>query len=135
MTNPAADPDTLTDAALAAETEGTILALMSAIGAGNPIADVLRRRLATLEAATIARRKAQEAWERWIPGHRAIVLTMWHAEDLARAEGSNTTKPSWRPGGIGLRTVAETLGGPPPVPFSTPESGGPARLPGGESRT
>lgn len=126
MTIPVSDPDTLPDAALATETEGTIVALMTAIGAGNPVADVLRRRLATLEATAIARRKAQEAWERWTPGHRAIVLTMWHAEDLARAEGSNTTKAIWRPGHIGLRTVAEALGGPPPVPFTTPESGGPA---------
>lgn len=126
MTSPVPDPATLTDGQIAVELSRTITALLTAIGTGSAIADVLRRRVATLEAESIARRKRQEAWERWTLGHRAIVLARWHAEDLARAEGGGTDKPIWRPGHIGLRTVAEALGGPPPVPFTTPESGGPA---------
>jgi hypothetical protein len=129
VTTPVPDPATLTDGQIAVELSRTITALLTAIGTQNAIADVLRRRVATLEAESIARRKRQEAWERWTLGHRAIVLTMWHAEDLARAEDSNTSKPMWRPGNIGLRTVAEALGGPPPQPFTTPESGGPMPLP------
>lgn len=125
MTDPVPDPATLTDGQIAVELSRTITALLRAIDAQSEVADVLRRRVATLEAESIARRKKQEAWDRWSLGLRAIRLQEWHAEDLARAEGSNTTKPVWRPGNIGLRTVAEALGGPPPQPFTTPESGGP----------
>jgi hypothetical protein len=126
MTNPVADPATLDDPDLKAEAAKTIRVLLMVLSTQSPSADVLRRRVAALEAEIVTRAKRQEVWNRWTFGHRAIVLTKWHAEDLARAAGTDTSRPIWRPGHIGRRTVAEALGGPPPQPFTTPESGGPA---------
>jgi len=120
------DPATLSDEDLAREAETAIANLITAIRDKDPKADDLRKAVASLEAEQDTRRKKNARWRVLTLGRKAILLWSWHVEDLEREAGLRSDPPVWRPAGIGIRPVAVALGSPPPTPFSTPESGGPA---------
>lgn len=120
------DPATLSDEDLAREAETAIANLITAIKAKDPKTDELRKVVASLEAHQDTRRKKNAHWGVLTFGRKAILLWSWHVEDLEREAGLRDDPPVWRPAGIGIRPVTLALGGPPPQPFTTPESGGPA---------
>ena len=141
--NPGQNPGTMDCAEIAKEALWCVEALMVGIPTRDALVPLWRGWLGALEAEQAARRKLSASWERWTLGYRAMMLVQWHHEDIARQsdmsgqtyrenrypDADPSAKPIWRAGHIGLRTVVEALGGPPPQPFTTPESGG-ARPPG-----